>query len=219
MDRVDDTGDTGCVSFIALSERAELAGPQTQPSDVLRTQFDAVLVAAQAGAEWAWTLLYRSLSGKVLGYLKAHGADDPEDLLGEVFLQVARNIAGFSGDEAAFRSWVFVVAHHRILDERRRRRRRPTTLVGDVPDQPDWRSHDETMAGLSAADVRATLDVLTPQQRDVVLLRVFGDLTLDEVSVVVDRPVSAVKALQRRAYARLRKNLGRDPYPDDPSRR
>ncbi len=207
------------MSFIAFAERADVARPEQDPSAVLRTQFESVLAAAQAGAEWAWTLLYRAVAGKVLGYLRVNGARDAEDLLGDVFLQVARNIGTFEGDEAAFRSWVFMVAHHRIVDERRRWRRRPATTVADVPDSIGGSSEDEAMSGLTTAEVLETLSVLTPEQRDVVLLRVFADLSLDEVSVVVDRPVSAVKALQRRAYARLRKKISENPYPDDSSRR
>lgn len=207
------------MSFIAFAERADVPRPEQDPSDVLRTQFASVLAAAQAGAEWAWALLYRAVAGKVLGYLRANGAKDPEDLLGEVFLQVARNIGTFEGDEQDFRSWVFVIAHHRIVDERRRRRRRPATAVAEVPDHVGGSSEDEAMAALSSAEVRQTLSVLTPEQRDVVLLRVFADLSLEDVSVVVDRPVSAVKALQRRAYARLRKKISSNPYPDEASRR
>ena len=86
-----------------------------------QAQFASVLEAAQAGAEWAWSRLYRDLAGPVLGYLRTRGAAEPEDLVGEVFLQVARNLGTFDGDYRSFRSWVFTVAHHRVVDERRRK--------------------------------------------------------------------------------------------------
>jgi hypothetical protein len=50
--------------------------------------FGDVLSAARAGAEWAWTRIYDDLAPKVVGYLRGHGAGDPEDVAGEVFLQV-----------------------------------------------------------------------------------------------------------------------------------
>src|SRR5947208_331656 len=50
--------------------------------------FESLLTAARAGAEWAWTSLYRGLAPGVLGLARARGARDPEGLLGEVFLQV-----------------------------------------------------------------------------------------------------------------------------------
>jgi DNA-directed RNA polymerase specialized sigma24 family protein len=82
---------------------------------VLGTQFPEVLAAARTGAEWAWISIYRDLSPVVLGYLRARRATEPEDLLGEVFLQVARDLPAFDGSERDFRAWAFV------------RSRRPTT--------------------------------------------------------------------------------------------
>lgn len=90
--------------------------------------FPEVLVAAQAGAEWAWQRLYASVAAGVRGYVAAQGAHDPDDLTGEVLLHLVRGIDRFVGDEAAFRSWVFLVAHHRVIDERRRSRRRVEVL-------------------------------------------------------------------------------------------
>ncbi|HEY3019439.1 MAG TPA: sigma factor, partial [Solirubrobacteraceae bacterium] len=87
--------------------------------------FDNVLQAARAGAEWAWERLYGALAPKVAGYLRANGAADPEDLTGEVFLQVVRGLERFSGDEHAFGAWVFTIAHRRLVDDLRRRSRRP----------------------------------------------------------------------------------------------
>ena len=65
----------------------------------------------------------------MLGYLRANGAPDPEDVLSEAFLQVARDIGGFEGDQESFRAWVFTIAHHRLIDARRRSARRPVDLT------------------------------------------------------------------------------------------
>ena len=70
-------------------------------------------------------LVYADLAGPVRGYVRARGAVEPDDVVGEVFVQVARNLAGFEGEYSSFRSWVFVIAHHRLIDERRRRSRHP----------------------------------------------------------------------------------------------
>jgi RNA polymerase sigma-70 factor (ECF subfamily) len=202
----DDPGDTASVSSFGLDADIAPVTSQRTPARV-GSQFESVVAAAQVGADWAWSLLYRSVAANVLGYLRARGADDPEDLLGEVLLQVARNIGTFTGDEDGFRSWVFVVAHHRLLEERRRRRRRPASPMASVPDAADSSAEEEAMAGLLSDEARRLLDALTPEQREVVLLRVFADLPLEEVARIVGRPVSAVKALQRRGYGRLRKQL------------
>src|SRR5690606_5119335 len=85
---------------------------------------EAVLAAARRGDPEAWRRLYESVAGRVAGYLRTQGAEEPEDLTSEVFVAVVRNFSKFVGDEAQFRSWVFVIAHRRLIDERRRRARR-----------------------------------------------------------------------------------------------
>src|SRR5664279_5241415 len=94
--------------------------------------FATILTAARHGEEWAWAAIYRDLVGPVTGYLASRGAADPEDLASETFLQVARGLANFEGDEAAFRSWVFVIAHRRMQDSRRSAMRRPRRTDSDA---------------------------------------------------------------------------------------
>jgi hypothetical protein len=52
--------------------------------------FPQILQAARLGEEWAWRALYDNLAPSVLGYLRARGSPDPEDLTGEVFLHLDR---------------------------------------------------------------------------------------------------------------------------------
>src|SRR3954462_2970118 len=87
--------------------------------------FDDVLVAAPAGAGWAFEVLYRDLAPSVTGYLRLHGAAEPDDLASETFLGVFTGLAGFRGDEAGLRAWVVTIAHRRLLDDWRRARGGP----------------------------------------------------------------------------------------------
>src|SRR3954452_2890598 len=106
--------------------------------------FDDVLAAAQAGAAWAFEVLYRDLAPSVTGYLRLHGAQEPDDLASETFIGVFTGLAGFRGDEDGLRAWVSTIAHRRLLDDWRRRSRRPQLaddaseagdpVVGDVED-------------------------------------------------------------------------------------
>ena len=145
---------------------------------------------------------YRALAPHVLAYLRAQRVGDPEDLLGEVFLQVARDINRFSGDAAALRRWVFAIAHNRVLDARRRAARRPQvahddTALPDVPSRPPPEPVDPELVNALAS--------LTPEQREVILLRFVADLSLEDVAKLTKRKVGAVKALQHRGL----ENLGR----------
>ena len=63
--------------------------------------FASVLAAARQGHAWAWEAIYRDLAGSVLGYAINRASNDPEEVASETFLQVARNIHRFEGDEKA----------------------------------------------------------------------------------------------------------------------
>ncbi len=167
--------------------------------------FDVVLTAARAGAPWALERIYEELSPAVAGLFRAQRIDDPDDLTSEVFVGVLRNLAWFDGDAKSFRSWVFTIAYRRLADERRRGARRPAPLplaARPEPAAPDD-VHGEVERSLAAERVRALCDRLVPSQRDVLLLRVFGDLTVDQVAGVIGKSRGAVKALQRRGYATI----------------
>jgi len=174
-------------------------------------RFTSLLVAAREGSEAAWQELYNSLAPIVLGYLRANSAPDPEDVLGEVFLQVARDINRFDGEEPGFRSWVFTIAHHRLIDARRHSARRPVELSAEPP-EPIGRADDaaeEALAKIGTDEVKRVLGVLSDEQRAVLLLRVIGDLSIEDVAKAVGKRPGAVKALQRRGLAAVKRELTR----------
>lgn len=177
---------------------------------MLGQAFDDVLMAAQAGAGWAFTRLYEDLAGVVTGYLRQQGAREPDDVASETFLHVFRGIGTFEGDEEAFRSWVFTIAHRRLVDERRKVGRRPEVAsVDDAEAQPDaGPAPDHTVVDDAHwQELEQHLAVLTPLQRDVVLLRVVAGLTVAETAATVDRSEDAVRQLQRRGLRALEEDL------------
>lgn len=177
---------------------------------MMDSPWDGLLRAARTGADWAWAELYRSLAPKVRGYAVAQDMSDPDALVGDVFLQVARNISSFDGDESGFRSWVFTIAYRRIVDERRLRGRRLEDLTGEPP-EPITRgptTEEVALGRMTSEGLAEVLALLTDEQRQVLALRVLADLSVDEVATITGKRPGAVKALQRRAIATLRRNLG-----------
>jgi len=180
---------------------------------VTSENFERVLRAAQAGADWAWREIYGSLSPVVLGYVRGRGAEDPEDLLGEVFIHVVRAVGSFSGNQDSFRAWVLTIARRRLVDDFRRRGRRPRP-AGTPQDLeavgPTGDAEREALANLEAARAVDAIRSLSPDQQDVLLLRLVGDLSLQEVARIMGKRVSAVKALQHRGLAALAKRISRE---------
>ena len=171
-------------------------------TDKFDGEFDGVLAAAQRGAPWALERIFTALSPVVTGYLRVQGAHEPEDLASEVFVAVLRNVGSFQGDEPGFRSWVFTIAHRRILDERRKLGRRPVlTTLSDASELPSADDVEEIVDRAQRTErVRALCERLSPDQRDVLLLRLLGRLTVDEVAAALGKTPEAVKALQRRGF-------------------
>ncbi|MEA1902727.1 MAG: sigma-70 family RNA polymerase sigma factor, partial [Actinomycetota bacterium] len=148
--------------------------------------------------------IYMDLAGPIRGYVRSRGSKDPEDLASEVFLQVARNIAKFEGDAESFRSWVFVIAHRRLIDERRAKQRRPV-ITDDPVDPTGGNVEEEAIDQIGLNRVNEAMSHLTDDQREVLALRVIADLSLAETAKVLDKEIGAVKALQRRAVFALRR--------------
>ena len=164
--------------------------------------FPEVLSAAQAGADWAWRQLYDSVAGRVRSYVAGQGAPDPDEVTGEVLLQLVRGIDRFVGDESAFRSWVFVIAHHRVIDERRRSRRR-TDVQRRLPVPTGDLADDDALSRLWPEEWAERLGRLSDAQRTVLLLRVVSGLSAEEVGRVIGKKAGAVRVLQHRAVLRL----------------
>jgi len=63
--------------------------------------------------------------------------------------------------------------------------------------------HEDAVARMADASVRAAIEQLAPDQRAVLLLRIIGDLTIEEIARALGKRPGAVKALQRRGLRRL----------------
>jgi RNA polymerase sigma factor (sigma-70 family) len=177
--------------------------------------FDAVLERARAGEAAGFQRLYDDLAPPVAAYLRGRGVRDVEDVTSEVFLAVFTGLSRFCGGQGEFRSWVFTIAHRRLVDSWRVAGRTPESVAWD--DRHDPRAaasaEEDALAQLGEERVRQLLDGLSEDQRDVLLLRILGDLTIDQVAEALGKRSGAVKALQRRALAALRRALESEGVP------
>lgn len=172
--------------------------------------FDDVLAAAQLGADWAWAVLYAEISGPVTGFFRCRGISDPEEAAGDVFFELARIVDDFDGDEEQFRITVFQLAHRRLLAEKHYAKGSPRSVLADqVLDhlQRDVAVMDTVVQGEIPNEIRDAFRVLTPDQRDVLTMRVVSRLSLEQTAAVIDRRVEDVRSIQRCALAQVRKTL------------
>lgn len=175
--------------------------------------FPAVLSLAQEGDDHALTVLYKDVAPLVMGYLRSNRVENVEDVAGDVFVSMVQSVGGFTGGEDQFHSWLLTITHRRMIDDRRRTTRRQEDAVASEDLDRDGEGGlnvpsviDAGSAAVARLDVRtvlAAIDRLTPEQREVVMLRVLSDLPIREIATIVDRPETAVRALLRRGVASI----------------
>jgi RNA polymerase sigma-70 factor (ECF subfamily) len=173
----------------------------------LAEQFDAVLSAARAGAEWGFERLYDEFNPRLLRYLTARAPAEGEDLAADVWMGVAQRLSTFEGQEAQFRSWLFTIAHHRIVHYWNEKRKKGTDLhepadldVHSTGESPEDRVVEAASAQAAA---RRIAEILSPDQAEVVLLRLLGGLEVDEVAAILQKRPGSVRVLQHRAIRKL----------------
>jgi RNA polymerase sigma-70 factor (ECF subfamily) len=170
---------------------------------------DEVVRLAARGEPAALRLVYTALSPRVLGYLQARGVADAEAVTGDVFLALLPRIPKLTGGASGLRTLTFSIAHARVVDEFRSRARRP--VVSDYDAAEDDRvtdsAEDDAQQRLATARVLEVLSVLPADQRDVLAMRVVGDLSIEQIASVIGRSTGAVKQLQRRALIGVRQAL------------
>jgi RNA polymerase sigma-70 factor (ECF subfamily) len=152
--------------------------------------------------------LYRRCAPKVLGYVRAHGVEDPEAVTHDVFVTLLTRNGPIEGGEEGLRTLVFSIAHARCVDQHRRTARRPQMVEYDSEaDTRATASAEETVIHNAAATrIRSVLDDLSEDQREALTLRVVADLTLEQAAQVMHKSVGAVKQLQRRALLNVKRH-------------
>ena len=180
-------------------------------------EFEARLVAAREGAEWALTALYRAVYPRIVAYLRGVEPANADDLASDTWLDLARGLARFRGDERALRAWAFTIARRRVSDLRRQRARKrivptppdPLAEAGGVGD-----AEEEAFASLGTDWAFALITSSLPRdQAEVVLLSVLGDLGANEVAGIVGRRPGTVRVMQHRALRRLTRVLETQGVP------
>jgi RNA polymerase sigma-70 factor, ECF subfamily len=206
----------GVTSTVFALTRAPATGSATRYA--LRTvhrahQFEAVLAEARAGAEEAIAVLYREFHPKLLRYLRAQEPLEGEDLAAEAWLDAARGLDRFDGDERAFQRWIFTIARRRLIDFRRRRSHSAHALgaLRELAEQPDVEGAAAPVLAASETDAALVrIGSLPPDQADVVLLRVVAGLEVADVARILGKKAGTVRVLQHRALHRLAEQFARE---------
>jgi len=165
--------------------------------------------AAQGGEAEAFGELYERYAERVFRYLFAHLSNrmDVEDLTEEVFLRVWRSLPRYKERGVPFLAFLYRIAHNVLVDHyRRAERATPQVALNDLPIRDQAPGPGEmVMMEIDHQELRAMLGRLRADYRKVLALRFLSGLTPDETAEVMGRSAGAVRVLQHRALAALRK--------------
>lgn len=147
---------------------------------------------------------YRLLAPTVLAYLRrVVPAADAEDVLQRTFVDVWRSRTQYD-PARSLAGWVMGIAKHRAVDLLRSRR--PDEPVDELPETAVIDDLAERFS--RSLDVRQALERISPEQRQVLMLVYFDDLSLPQVAEWVGAPLGTVKARAARGLRAVGRELG-----------
>jgi len=179
---------------------------------------DEVAAGVRRGDPDALSEVYRVLSGPLTAYLRSQVRDAQlaEDLATETFLKLVRGCRRLEGGPFQIRSWLYRVAQRNVIDHLRARSRRPDEELTDLPPEELTAEGDPavTVEGWDTLErIRQALEQLSPDQAEVLRLRLIAGLSAPEAAIVINKTEGAVRALQHRGVATLARHIRRGTVP------
>lgn len=137
-----------------------------------------------------------------------------EEVAQDSFFNVWRRASSYRPDRGKVSTWLFSIAHHRVVDEtRRRKRHEEIQSAQDVALLAEQAGESADPAGfvigqMRRSKIKEALDGLRPEQRDVVVFAYYGGLTQSEIARKLDQPLGTVKTRMRLGLRALREVMG-----------
>jgi RNA polymerase sigma-70 factor (ECF subfamily) len=146
-------------------------------------------------------------------YNSVRHVEAAEDLTAEVFHRLLKHLADGRGPRRHLKPWLFRVAHNIIVDDSRRQTHRAHQPLDERLPQPDTLPVEEQASlSLLSAEARRALEGLTAKQRAVIVLKYLIGMDNAEVAQTLTLPVGAVKSLQHRGLASMRRALSQSEW-------
>lgn len=188
---------------------AQAVDPEIDSSEI---EIRALVGRSQKGDTQAFGQLYDRFQPEIVRYLtyRVGDPDTAEDLAQQVFLKAWQAIPRYEDRGVPFKAWLYRMAHNLMVDHHRTRR--PTTdLEGiDLPDQPETEPPEAEQRLLLQevhAHLRAALERLSEDHRQVLVLRFLLEKSAREVAELMGRKEVTVRGLQMRALQALRREI------------
>lgn len=168
---------------------------------------DEELVAKTLKNPDAYALIVERYEEKLLRYIMriSRGTiEDAEDVLQDVFLSAYKNLNDFD-QELRFSSWVYRIAHNKVISHFRKVTARPRTTTYEGDSQllnvlaSEENIHNDLEKKYTAQEVRDVIDRLDERYREVLVLKFLEEKDYKEISDILEKPMGTVATLISRA--------------------
>ena len=171
---------------------------------------ECIAQIATERSETAFDILFRYFAPRIKSYCLRLGADasSAEEITQEVMVSIWRNAAKFDPSKASPSTWIFTIARNLSID-RFRKSRRPEFDPNDpalVPDDQETPDHLVEQTEIEE-NVRNVMDSLSANERNVLMLSFYENLSHSEISKQLSLPIGTVKSRIRLAFAKIRSAL------------
>ena len=150
----------------------------------------------------AWSWFVSEYGSPVSHYARRLGHPDPDEVSGATMETVVRRINRFEGGQPELRSFVFSVAHARIVDELRSTQRKREVMVPVIPETDDH-AHDDVSFAF-CPEMEAALGQLSGKQQRLIRLRYVEGMSTREVAQSVGQSEGATRVNLSRGLHTLR---------------
>lgn len=182
-----------------------------------REEQQFVRLAIKGDAQ-AYGVLYDRYQSKIYRFilLKVGVVAEAQDLTHQVFLHALTHIGSYQDIGHPFGSWLYKIARNQIIDHYRTRKDQPSLDEdgGEERFSAFLQSDDlaqETQTRMEMERVAQAIQQLKPEYQDIVIMRFIEDLSIKEIAQIVEKSEGAIKLLQHRAVAALKKILNESP--------
>jgi RNA polymerase sigma factor (sigma-70 family) len=191
------------------TSQESINGPEITQEDT-NLETENLVTQAISGDVEAFGELYTNHVTKIYRYIyyNVHDKEHAEDITQEVFLKAWKAIGSCRGKEKTFSSWLYRIAHNLIIDKLRKSQKQ-SSREAELPESIRDTS-DRMEISLEQRDLLKVIDVLSPNQRQVIVMKFIEEMDNREIAETMGKSTGAIRILQMRALETLRKTLGKE---------
>ena len=182
-------------------------GESTPDLDPTEGALGSLVQRAMRSDPDAWETLYRRSYPRLFAYARRRTTSDAtaDDAVSETMLRALDRIDKFTWQGAGFDAWLYGILRNVVLETHRHDGRAQPRADLPEPAAPDAVQPLDALVRLDQhGEIRAAFDRLSPDDQEILELRVVAGLTAEGVAEATDRTAGAVRMAQSRALGRLR---------------